>query len=82
MSARDLSIIKTAPPNRLPVQTQNIGFNEETLRDAIQYEVSRGGQVFFIHNRIENIKEVAGMIQRLCPDVKVGVGHGQMEGLN
>ena len=80
MSARDLSIIKTAPPNRLPVQTENIGFNEETLRDAIQYEVSRGGQIFFIHNRIENIKEVAGMIQRLCPDVKVGIGHGQMEG--
>ena len=80
MSARDLSIIKTAPPNRLPVQTVNIGFNEETLRDAIQYEVSRGGQIFFIHNRIENIKEVARMIQRLCPDVKVGVGHGQMEG--
>ena len=80
MSARDLSIIKTAPPNRLPVQTENIRFNEETLRDAIQYEVSRGGQIFFIHNRIENIKEVAGMIQRLCPDVKVGVGHGQMEG--
>ena len=80
MSARDLSIIKTAPPNRLPVETENIGFNEETLRDAIQYEVSRGGQIFFIHNRIENIKEVAGMIQRLCPDVKVGVGHGQMEG--
>ena len=80
MSARDLSIIKTAPPNRLPVQTENIGYNEETLRDAIQYEVSRGGQIFFIHNRIENIKEVAGMIQRLCPDVKVGVGHGQMEG--
>ena len=80
MAARDLSTIKTAPANRLPVQTQNIGFNEETLRDAIQYEVSRGGQVFFIHNRIENIKEVAGMIQRLCPDVKVGIGHGQMEG--
>jgi len=80
MSARDLSIIKTAPPNRLPVQTENIGFNEETLRDAIYYEVSRGGQIFFIHNRIENIKEVAEMIQRLCPDVKLGVGHGQMEG--
>lgn len=80
MAARDLSTIKTAPPNRLPVQTQNIGFNEETLRDAIQYEISRGGQVFFIHNRIENIKEVAGMIQRLCPDIKVGIGHGQMEG--
>jgi transcription-repair coupling factor (superfamily II helicase) len=80
MAARDLSTIKTAPPNRQPVQTQNIGFNEETIRDAIQYEVSRGGQVFFIHNRIENIKEVAGMVQRLCPDVKVGIGHGQMEG--
>lgn len=80
MAARDLSTIKTAPPNRQPVQTQNIGFNEETLRDAIQYEISRGGQVFFIHNRIENIKEVAGMIQRLCPDIKVGIGHGQMEG--
>jgi len=80
MAARDLSTIKTAPPNRLPVQTQNIGFNEETIRDAIQYEVSRGGQVFFIHNRIENIKEVAGMVQRLCPDVKVGIGHGQMDG--
>jgi len=80
MSARDLSIIKTAPPNRLPVQTENIGFNEETIRDAIQYEVSRGGQVFFIHNRIENIQEVAGMIQRLCPDIKIGIGHGQMEG--
>lgn len=80
MAARDLSTIKTAPPNRLPVQTQNIGFNEEKLRDTIQYEVSRGGQVFFIHNRVENIKEVAGMIQRLCPDVKVGIGHGQMEG--
>ena len=80
MAARDLSTIKTAPPNRQAVQTQNIGFNEETLRDVIYYEVSRGGQVFFIHNRIENIKEVAGMIQRLCPDVKVGIGHGQMEG--
>ena len=81
MSARDLSIIKTAPPNRLPVQTENIGFNEEILRDAIKYEVSRGGQIFFIHNRIENIKEVAGMIQRICPDVKLGIGHGQMEGV-
>ena len=80
MAARDLSTIKTAPPNRQPVQTQNIGFNEETIRDAVQYEISRGGQVFFIHNRIENIKEVAGMIQRLCPDVKVGIGHGQMDG--
>ena len=80
MAARDLSTIKTAPPNRLPVKTENIGFNEETIRDAIHYEISRGGQIFFIHNRIENIKEVAGMIQRLCPEAKVGIGHGQMEG--
>ena len=80
MAARDLSTITTPPPNRYPIETQVIGFNEETIRDAVSYEVQRGGQVFFIHNRIENIKEVAGMIQRLVPDAKVAVGHGQMEG--
>ena len=80
MAARDLSVINTAPPNRHPIDTQVIRFGEETIRDAIQYEISRGGQVFFIHNRIENIKEVAGMIQRLLPDAKIGIGHGQMEG--
>ena len=80
MGARDLSIIKTAPPNRQPVQTELHGLNEETIRDAISYEVSRGGQVFFVHNRVENIKEVAGMINRLLPDVKVGIGHGQLPG--
>ncbi len=80
MAARDLSVINTPPPNRHPIETHVIRFSEETIRDAIQYEVSRGGQVFFIHNRIENIKEVAGMLQRLLPDVKIGIGHGQMEG--
>jgi transcription-repair coupling factor (superfamily II helicase) len=80
MAARDLSVINTAPPNRHPIDTQVIRFGEEIIRDAIQYEISRGGQVFFIHNRIENIKEVAGMIQRLLPDAKIGIGHGQMEG--
>ena len=80
MGARDLSIIKTAPPNRQPVQTELHGLNEETIRDAISYEVSRGGQVFFVHNRVENIKDVAGMINRLLPDVKVGIGHGQLPG--
>ena len=80
MAARDLSVINTPPPNRHPVETNVIRFSEETIRDAIQYEISRGGQVFFIHNRIENIKEVAGLIQRLLPDAKVGIGHGQMEG--
>jgi transcription-repair coupling factor (superfamily II helicase) len=82
MAARDLSVINTAPPNRHPIDTQVIRFGEEIIRDAIQYEISRGGQVFFIHNRIENIKEVAGMIQRLLPDAKIGIGHGQMEGRN
>ncbi|MFS4418408.1 transcription-repair coupling factor [Maribacter sp. 2307ULW6-5] len=80
MAARDLSVITTPPPNRYPIESAVIGFNEETIRDAIAYEIARGGQVFFIHNRIENIKEVAGMVQRLVPDAKVGIGHGQMEG--
>ncbi len=80
MAARDLSVINTPPPNRFPIQSQVIRFNEETIRDAINYEIQRGGQVFFIHNRIENIKEVAGLIQRLVPDAKIGIGHGQMEG--
>ena len=80
MAARDLSVISTPPPNRHPIDTQVIRLNEEIIRDAIHYEISRGGQVFFIHNRIENIKEVAGMIQRLVPDAKIATGHGQMEG--
>ncbi|CAL2107869.1 Transcription-repair-coupling factor [Tenacibaculum sp. 190524A02b] len=80
MAARDLSVIKTPPPNRHPIETNVIRFTEDTIRDAISYEISRGGQVFFIHNRIENIKEVAGMLQRLVPDAKIGIGHGQMEG--
>jgi len=80
MAARDLSVINTPPPNRYPIESQVIRFGEEIIRDAVTYEIQRGGQVFFIHNRIENIKEVAGMIQRLVPDAKIGIGHGQMEG--
>ena len=80
MAARDLSVIKTPPPNRHPIETNVIRFGEDTIRDAVRYEILRGGQVFFIHNRIENITEVAGLIQRLVPDAKVGIGHGQMEG--
>ena len=80
MAARDLSVITTPPPNRYPIETQVISFSEEVIRDAISYEIERGGQVFFINNRIENIKEVAGMIQRLVPSAKVGIGHGQMDG--
>lgn len=80
MAARDLSVIKTPPPNRQPVETQVIGFNEEILRDAISYEIQRDGQVYFINNRIENLQEIAGLIQRLVPDARVITGHGQMEG--
>lgn len=80
MNARDLSVMRTPPPNRHPVETIVQSFSEETVRDAITYEVQRGGQVYFIHNRVQNIQEVAGMVKRLCPDVRVAIGHGQMEG--
>ncbi len=80
MAARDLSVITTPPPNRYPIETNVVGFNEELIRDAISYEIQRNGQVFFINNRIENIREVAGMIQRLVPNARVGIGHGQMDG--
>ena len=78
MGARDLSIINTPPPNRQPVETEIHSFNEELIRDAIVHEMSRGGQVFFIHNRVKNIEEVAGMVRRLIPDVRVRYAHGQM----
>ena len=80
MAARDLSVITTPPPNRYPIESHVVRFNEETIRDAISYEIQRGGQIFFIHNRIENIREVAGLLQRLVPDAKIGIGHGQLDG--
>ena len=80
MGARDLSVITTPPPNRQPIETEIHTFNEELIRDAINYEMQRGGQAYFVHNRVQNIKEVAGMIQRLVPDAKVAIVHGQMEG--
>ena len=80
MNARDLSIINTPPPNRFPVETTVQTFSEDTIRDAISYEIDRSGQVFFIHNRVQNIEEIRHMVERLCPHVKVAVGHGQMEG--
>lgn len=80
MAARDLSVITTPPPNRYPVETSVIDFNEETIRDAVLYEIQRNGQVFFVNNRVENIKDIAGMIQRLVPDARIGIGHGQMDG--
>lgn len=80
MGARDLSIISTPPPNRHPVQTEVMTFNEEAIRDAVMYEINRGGQVFYVNNRIQNIKEVAGMLQRLCPEIRIAIAHGQMDG--
>ncbi|UKJ09387.1 transcription-repair coupling factor [Solitalea lacus] len=80
MGARDLSIISTPPPNRQPVITELHVFNEKIIKDAVEFEVDRGGQIFFVHNRVSDIHDVAGLIKRLCPGVKVCVGHGQMEG--
>jgi len=80
MGARDLSLLNTAPPNRYPVQTELMAFNESQIRDIVNYEISRGGQVFFVNNRIQNLPEIAGMIQRLCPEASVVMGHGQMAG--
>lgn len=80
MGARDLSIINTPPPNRQPIQTEVQVFNEDFIRDAIYYETERGGQIFFIHNRVLGLAEMAGIIQGLCPDLSVGFAHGQLEG--
>jgi transcription-repair coupling factor (superfamily II helicase) len=80
MGARDLSIINTPPPNRMPIVTELYGFNEEIIKEGIEYEVSRNGQVFFIHNRVENIKQIQAQINRICPNVKTAIVHGQMDG--
>jgi transcription-repair coupling factor (superfamily II helicase) len=80
MGARDLSIINTPPPNRQPIQTEVQVFNQDFIRDAIYYETERGGQVFFIHNRVQGLSEMAALIQGLCPDLSIGFAHGQLEG--
>ncbi|MCX6277886.1 MAG: transcription-repair coupling factor [Bacteroidetes bacterium] len=80
MGARDLSIINTPPPNRYPVQTEIHRFGEEVIKEAITFEVQRGGQVFFVTTRVMNIMEISVMVQRMVPGVKVAVAHGQMDG--
>jgi transcription-repair coupling factor (superfamily II helicase) len=80
MGARDLSIINTPPPNRQPIQTEVMVFNEDAIRDIIYYEIERGGQVFFIHNRVKDLEEMKTLIRGLCPDVSIASAHGQMEG--
>ncbi|WP_162835845.1 MULTISPECIES: transcription-repair coupling factor [Porphyromonadaceae] len=80
MGARDMSIIRTPPPNRYPIVTELHRFDEKVIKEAISYELARGGQVFFIHNRVENIREIQYLIHRLIPGVKSCVAHGQMNG--
>jgi transcription-repair coupling factor (superfamily II helicase) len=80
MGARDLSIIATAPPNRQPVTTELHAYDERIIRDAVSYELKRGGQVFFVHNRVSDIESIANVIFRLVPDARIGIAHGQMEG--
>ena len=78
MGSRDLSVISTPPPNRQPIVTESHTFNEDVIRDAIEEELSRGGQVYFVHNRVEDLMTMQGLITRLCPKARVGVGHGRM----
>ncbi|MFC3879930.1 transcription-repair coupling factor [Algoriphagus namhaensis] len=80
MGARDLSVIATPPPNRQPVTTETHTFKEEVIRDAVAYELRRGGQVFFVHNRVGEIDSIANLIMKLVPDAKVAAAHGQMDG--
>ncbi|NCW11753.1 MAG: transcription-repair coupling factor [Chitinophagia bacterium] len=80
MGARDLSIINTAPANRQPIHTEVQVFNEDVIRETIYFETERGGQVFFIHNRVQGLAEMCSMIQSLCPDLSIGYAHGQLEG--
>ena len=79
MGARDLSVIQTPPPNRYPIQTEVHTFNEEIITEAINFEMSRNGQVFFVNNRIQNLPELKTMIQRNIPDCRICIGHGQMQ---
>ncbi len=80
MGARDLSIIQTPPPNRQPIQTELHPFSDDVLKDAIEYEVYRGGQVYFIHNRVQEIEAMGEMLRRICPDIEFKIAHGQMDG--
>ncbi len=79
MAARDLSVIRTPPPNRQPIHTEIRVFNEGLIKDAIYKEIHRGGQIFFVHNRVKTLPDIAALIQRLCPDVDIAMAHGQLE---
>ena len=78
MGSRDLSVISTPPPNRQPIVTESHVFSEEIIRDAVEAELARGGQVYFVHNRVEDLMSIQGLITRVCPKARVAVGHGKM----
>ena len=78
MGSRDLSVISTPPPNRQPIATESHLFDEDLIREAVEYELARNGQVYFVHNRVETIDQIARLIGKLCPKARIGVGHGQM----
>ncbi|MBO9673390.1 MAG: transcription-repair coupling factor [Sphingobacteriaceae bacterium] len=80
MGARDLSIISTPPPNRQPVNTELHVFNDKLIQEAVQFELDRGGQVFFIHNRVNDLMQLGGLIQKLVPKARIGIAHGQLDG--
>ena len=80
LGARDLSIIQTPPPNRIPIQTEIILFNESEIKSIVNYELNRGGQIFFLHNKVEELPAIEDILHRLVPDMKICVAHGQMEG--
>ncbi len=79
MAARDLSIIRTPPPNRQPIHTEVRIFNQDVIKESIYYEINRGGQIFFVHNRVKTLPEITVMIKRMCPDIDIAMAHGQME---
>lgn len=82
MAARDMSIIRTPPPNRQPIHTERRVFSEEVVKESIYYEINRGGQVFFVHNRVKSLPDMVAMLRRLCPDVRFTMAHGQMDSSN
>ncbi|NBS20057.1 MAG: transcription-repair coupling factor, partial [Flavobacteriia bacterium] len=79
MAARDLSLIKTPPPNRQPIHTERRTFSDNLIKESIYYEFMRGGQVFFVHNRVKSLPDITAMIKRLCPDMEIAMAHGQMD---
>ena len=82
MAARDLSIISTPPSNRVPIESEVIRFNAKSIQEAIRFEIQRGGQIFFVHNKIDNINEFGNWLENLIPDAKIKIAHSKIDGKN